>query len=62
MSYDEECGHHCPSDCPRCGEENSRPKKRRKVAATKVPRKSAVRRRWCACEGSDHNHGCPNGM
>jgi len=53
---DNECGHHCREDCPNCGEREEPPAKK---PAPKAPR---VARKWCGCEGGDHNHGCPNGM
>lgn len=54
MEYEPEpCGHHCDDDCPRCGANRPRRPKR-----TRRPKN----RRWCQCEGAEHDHGCPNGM
>ncbi len=53
---DDRCGHHCDSDCPKCGEDRPRrPVKRARVVK---------RAKNCLgnCEGAEHNHGCPAGM
>jgi len=60
---DSDCGHHCDDSCPRCGD-YEQPLARKAKAATPRPQgvTRVVRRARCSCEGSYHNHGCPNGM
>jgi len=59
-SYDDnsdaDCGHHCDDSCPRCGDYAGGAEVEEE-ATTSRPRRTG-----CSCEGSYHNHGCPNGM
>lgn len=62
---EEECGHHCPSDCPACGEPAvvepvSRKVRKTPIAGGRSPKSARIVH--CFCDGREHNHGCPRGM